>query len=83
MSLNPYASYLGEQDARQVIARTGGELRSLLETLGAAGIERSLAPGKWSARQILCHLADSEITFAFRLRQAVAEPHHTIQPFDQ
>ena len=34
-------------------------------------------------REILCHLADCEIVFAYRLRQTLAEPHHTIQPFDQ
>ena len=34
-------------------------------------------------REILCHLADCEIVFAFRLRQTLAEPHHVIQPFDQ
>ncbi len=43
----------------------------------------SPAPGKWSAREILCHLADNELVFAFRLRQALAEDHHTIQPYDQ
>jgi hypothetical protein len=42
-----------------------------------------LAPGKWPARAIICHLADSEVAFAFRLRQVLAEPYHTIQPFDQ
>jgi len=83
MSLNPYASYLGKQDPREVIGNTAAELRSLLEKLGPDGVERSLAPGKWSAREILCHLADSEVAFAFRLRQALAETHHTIQPFDQ
>ena len=41
------------------------------------------APGKWSAREIVCHLADTEIVFAFRLRQTLAEDHHVIQPFDQ
>src|SRR5258708_35038196 len=39
--------------------------------------------GKWSFRQIVCHLADTEIAFGFRLRQALAEPNHIIQPFDQ
>jgi hypothetical protein len=28
-------------------------------------------------------LADCEIAFSFRIRQALAEPHHLIQPFDQ
>ena len=46
-------------------------------------MERSYASGKWPARVILCHLADCEVAFAFRFRQALAEPNHVIQPFDQ
>ena len=42
-----------------------------------------MVAGKWSAREILCHLADCEIVFAYRLRQAAAQEHHVIQPFDQ
>jgi hypothetical protein len=81
--MNPYATHLGNQDPLAVIAQTSSRLSSLLDTLGQAGAERAPAPGKWSARQILCHLADTELAFAFRLRQALAEPHHVIQPFDQ
>lgn len=58
-------------------------MRALWAKLEEAGTGRALAPGKWTAREILCHLADTEIAFAFRLRQALAEPHHVIQPFDQ
>lgn len=54
-----------------------------METIGADGLEVSPAPGKWSARDIIAHLADAEIAFAFRLRQTLAEDHHVIQPFDQ
>ena len=39
--------------------------------------------GKWTGRQILAHLADAEIGVGFRARQALAEDHHTIQPFDE
>ena len=81
--MNPYAGYLGDRDPLEVIAATAERLRSLLETLGTDGADRVPAPGKWSAREVLCHLADSEIVFAFRLRQALAEEHHVIQPFDQ
>src|SRR6185503_10796958 len=76
--LNPYASYLGESDPLAVISATAGRLTALTASPG-----RAPAPGKWDVREILCHLADCEITFAFRMRQAVAEEHHTIQPFDQ
>jgi hypothetical protein len=81
--MNPYAKFLGERDALAVIKATAGELQRLSETLGAAGVERPPAPGKWCTREILCHLADCEIVFAFRLRQALAEDFHVIQPFDQ
>ena len=81
--MNPYASFLGDRDPLQVIAATPKRLEDLAATLGAEGLKRGLAPGKWSAREILCHLADCESVFAFRLRQALAEEHHVIQPFDQ
>ena len=54
-----------------------------MHVLGPDRMDRAPAPGKWSAREIVCHLADTELAFAFRLRQALAEPHHVIQPFDQ
>jgi len=81
--VNPYASFLGPRDPRQVITATPARLRELLDSLGMDGALQPPAPGKWSAREILCHLADCEIVFAFRLRQTLAEPHHVIQPFDQ
>jgi len=80
---NPYESFLGGRDAQAVIAETPRKLAALVQRLGTGGLERSLGPGKWPARSILCHLADCEVVFAFRLRQALAEPHHVIQPFDQ
>ena len=83
MNANPYAPQLGDRNPREVIAQTPARLASLVEQLGPQGLDRSWAPGKWSARAVLCHLADCELAFAFRLRQALAEPHHVIQPFDQ
>lgn len=79
---NPYASHLGDRDPIAVIAATAAELRQLAAKLGPA-VERPLAPGKWSPRQIFAHLADCEIAFGFRLRQALAEDAHVMQPFDQ
>ena len=80
---NPYATYLGERDPQEVIAGTAKKLRQFADVFGSRRLGQAPAPGKWSAREILCHLADCEIVFAYRLRQAVAEDHHVIQPFDQ
>ncbi len=83
MATNPYASTLGTREPREVVETTPLELHRLAGRIGSARITEPRAPGKWSARDILCHLADCEIAFAFRLRQALAEDHHQIQPFDQ
>ena len=40
-------------------------------------------PGKWSACEIVQHLADSEMRAAMRLRQLLAEDRPAIQAYDQ
>ena len=81
--MNPYASFLADHDPLVVIDSTARRLSEIVAKVPPASLEWRPAPGKWNAREILCHLADCEIAFAFRLRQTLAEPHHVIQPFDQ
>ncbi|ADW70680.1 DinB family protein [Granulicella tundricola] len=83
MVLNPYAAFLGEQDARAVLAATPGLIHQSVCALTPEQIEAPLSAGKWSPREIVSHLADCELAFSFRLRQTLAEPHPVIQPFDQ
>lgn len=82
-SLNPYAGYIGNSAPKEILSQTPDRIAAVLGRLGPDGLERSYGPGKWSAREIVCHLADTEIAFAFRLRQTLAHPNHVIQPFDQ
>lgn len=63
--------------------------------LGFDEVERALAdfpreqltakpiPGKWSACEIVHHLADSEMRAAVRLRQLLTEDRPVIQAYDQ
>ncbi len=81
--MNPYAKFLGTLDPLQVIEQTARQLSDYAVKLSGGNLEWRPAPGKWNGREILCHLADCEIVFAYRLRQAIAEEHHMIQPFDQ
>jgi hypothetical protein len=81
--MNPYASFLGDLDPRVVIAATPARIAAQAGRLGTDGLRRSPAPGKWSAAEVICHLADCEVAFAFRIRQTLAEDNHVCQPFDQ
>lgn len=80
---NPYAEFLGHQEALRVLPATARKIEAIIEELGAERVAQPPAPAKWCAREIVCHLADCELVFAFRLRQALSEDHHIIQPFDQ
>lgn len=81
--MNPYAKFLGDRDPFEVIADTPRALESAIKKLTLERAVAPPAPGKWSAREIACHLADCEVVFAFRFRQTLAGPNHIIQPFDQ
>jgi len=41
------------------------------------------APNKWSILEILAHLADMEILYAYRIRQMLADKKPVIAPIDQ
>lgn len=87
MELNPYARSLDGQDPIPVLYATANRLRVIAVPLSQDQASRAPAPGKWSIREIIAHLADCELAFSFRLRQALApapgEPHAVLQPFDQ
>jgi hypothetical protein len=48
-----------------------------------AELDAHPAPGKWSAREIVHHLADSEMTSAIRLRRLIAEHSPVIGGYDE
>ncbi|HTV07335.1 MAG TPA: DinB family protein, partial [Acidobacteriaceae bacterium] len=81
--LNPYERFLGGREPVDVLAETVERVRKIAESLGEERANTAPAPGKWSAREIVCHLADCETMFGVRLRQTLSEDHHVIQPFDQ
>ncbi|GAA4465571.1 hypothetical protein GCM10023189_46360 [Nibrella saemangeumensis] len=51
--------------------------------LPEADLARTYAPGKWTIRQILVHLADAESVLHERIRRIIAEPKQVIWAFDQ
>jgi hypothetical protein len=64
--------------------RRGPELLATVLT-GAAGeeVDFAPAPGKWTIRQIMAHLADAELVGAHRLRLVIAEENPALTAFDQ
>ncbi|HEX6729210.1 MAG TPA: DinB family protein, partial [Pyrinomonadaceae bacterium] len=51
--------------------------------LGQEELARSYAPGKWSVRFLLHHLADSEAVLSERLRRTISEPRPVLWAYNQ
>lgn len=81
--LNPYAKFLDGRPLEDILNDTIDKIPFWLAQIGVDRSQTPPAPGKWSAAEIIAHLADCEIVFAFRLRQTLAVQNYTIQPFDQ
>ncbi len=61
-----YVALVPDGDIVATLERQGRESVALLRGLGARAGQR-YAPGKWSVRDVIGHMGDSECVFAFRL----------------
>jgi hypothetical protein len=64
-------------------AATPAKLGRLIQRASPAKLRKKPAPGKWSAGEIIAHLADCEIVTGWRMRQILGAPGTPIQAFDQ
>lgn len=80
---NPYADDLGDRNPLTALADTPERIRRLLSTWTPAQFELSYAPGKWSARRILIHLAQTELALPTRARFALSQDNYQAQAFSQ
>ncbi len=71
------------QDPMDVLRRTHGKLEAAVAGLSPAEMATPEKPGKWSIRQVLRHLADSEIVWAYRLRMVLAQERPVLTGYDQ
>jgi hypothetical protein len=77
---------MDDQQRRALIAKYEhgyAVVAEALDGITADELDRRPAPGKWSPREIVHHLADSEMTAAVRLRLLIAEDRARILGYDQ
>ncbi|MGH9835227.1 MAG: DinB family protein [Blastocatellia bacterium] len=75
-----------QEERKELIAKyaTGyDEVVNALEGFPADKLTARPVAGKWSAAEIVQHLADSEMTSAIRLRRLLVEDKPVIQGYDQ
>src|SRR5687768_17195924 len=83
MRPNPYGKDLGGRDALEALQDTPERIQRLVQGWSAERYENSYAPGKWSARRILVHLAQTELALTTRVRFALSQDGYAAQSFSQ
>src|SRR5437763_11682796 len=79
----PYTPDLGDREPLAAMRETAARIGALVAGWTPPQFERTYAPGKWTARQILTHLAQTEMALGNRARMALATPSYTAQTFNQ
>jgi len=77
---------MDEATRRELLARYRAgyeQVRLALEGSTPEELDRRPGAGRWTAREIVHHLGDSEMTSAIRLRRLIAEDGPAIQGYDQ
>ncbi len=72
----------GKSPLRQM-ALSPKVLGKLLKGVAGKKLATRMEPDRWSVAEILAHLADTELTFGFRMRLILGATGTTIQAFDQ
>ncbi len=74
---------LGDRKPVDVLRETTLALSRAIDGLSPSELRQPEAPGKWSIAQILQHLADSEIVWAWRMRLILAQDRPVLTGYDQ
>lgn len=81
--VTPYSHHLDGRDPLAVMKETVQGISNAVDGWTAEQFERPVAPGKWTARQVLIHLAQTELALGARARMALTRPNFVAQSFDQ
>ncbi len=78
----PYSSLVGASDPLALLASTPQRIADLVRGWSRAQWSRSYFPGKWSASQVVLHLAHDELAWSTRARLALTVSGYVPQTFD-
>ena len=79
----PYTPQLEGRDPLVAMRESIPAIANTVAGWAPEQFEQPLAPGKWTARQVLIHLAQTEMALGTRARMALTKADFIAQSFDQ
>jgi len=74
---------LGDREPLSILRQTSSAVREAISGLSLEQLRRPERPGKWSIVQVLQHLADSDVVWAWRMRLILAQDRPPLTGYDQ
>ena len=81
-----YASYVAavpDGDVTRALAQQGEGFLRRLKDIGDEKAGFAYAPGKWTIKEVILHMADTERIFAYRLLRIARGDATPLAPFDE
>lgn len=82
-TLTNYSQVLGGREPLASMRDSAARLTALVGAWSPQQFERPYAPGKWTAREVIVHLAQTELALGVRARMALSTTGYAAQKFDQ
>ena len=74
---------VGDRDPLAILRATPEALRRAIDGVTLRQLRQPERPGKWSIVQVLRHLADAEVVWAWRMRLILAQDRPVLTGYDQ
>jgi hypothetical protein len=81
--INAVLELVGDREPAAILRETPSALSRAVAGLPAADLRQPEGPGKWSIVQILQHLGDAEMVWAWRVRLILAQDRPQLTGYDQ
>jgi hypothetical protein len=78
-----YVERVADGDVEQVLQDQIGETMALLSSLSEEDGDRAYAQGKWTIKEVVGHVADTERIFSYRLMRAARGDATPLPSFDE
>jgi hypothetical protein len=78
-----YLSALDGRDPLESMRKAPKRVRKIIKAHGEKRLARRPAEGKWSAKEVLAHLADGEVVLGARIRMVAAMDRPVLVGYDQ
>lgn len=78
-----YVSLVPDGEIAEVLREQQIETSALLNSVDGASVERAYAPGKWTLKEVIGHMADTERVMSYRMLAMARNEGSHLQGMDQ